>query len=318
VAALRAPFDPWPGFGPDLPSGRSGAAAGIPLGEPFRLASTAHGFACAAGAYPSRLRGVFLRQYSSSALLAQRCLARPRADGPGSNGALIDAIIPALDEERTIGVVVRSLPRPPLREIVVVDNGSRDATARVAAAAGARVVAEPRRGYGAACLRGIEALYADAEIVVFLDGDGADDPADLDDLLAPLLEGRADLVVGSRARGARETGALAPAQRIGNAIACAWLRARFGIAATDLGPFRAIRADALRRLGMRDRGYGWTLEMQLRAGRKGLRVVEVPVRYRRRAAGSSKVSGTVAGTLGAATKILGRLLLDSLRSAAKA
>lgn len=231
--------------------------------------------------------------------------------------ALIDAIIPALDEEAAIGGVVASIPRPPIREVIVVDNGSQDGTARAAADAGARVVSEPRRGYGAACLRGIEALSPDAEIVVFLDGDGSDDPADLEALLAPLLEDRADLVVGSRARGAKERGSLLPAQRFGNAIACAWLRARFGIPATDIGPFRAIRAGALRDLGMRDRGYGWTLEMQLRSGRRGLRIAEVPVRHRRRAAGRSKVSGTIRGTAGAAAKILGRLLLDSFRSAAK-
>ncbi|MCI0589323.1 MAG: glycosyltransferase family 2 protein [Planctomycetes bacterium] len=236
-----------------------------------------------------------------------------RADRRPRGG--IDVVIPALDEEGSIAAVVASIPRPPVREVIVVDNGSRDRTAEEARAAGARVVREPRRGYGAACLRGISALRPDAEVVAFLDGDGAVDPRDLSPLLAPILNGSADLSVGSRSRGIAEGGALAPLQRIGNAFASWWLRRRFGAPATDLGPFRAVRVDALRRLGMSDQGYGWTIEMQLKAARLGIPTAEVPVRCRRRRNGRSKVSGTFRGTVGAAAKILGLLLFHSFRSA---
>lgn len=228
--------------------------------------------------------------------------------------ARIDVVIPALDEVAAIGDVVRAVPHPPVRTIYVVDNGSRDETAERARAAGASVVVEPVRGYGAACMRGIAALPVDTDIVVFLDGDGSDDPAVLPRLVHPIIEGTADLVVGSRVRGEAERGSLAPAQRLGNAIATAWLRRRFGLAVTDLGPFRAIRADALRALAMADRTYGWTVEMQIKVARHQLRYSEIGVPYRRRT-GRSKVSGTLRGTLGAASKILGLLawydLVDS-------
>ncbi len=218
----------------------------------------------------------------------------------------VDVVIPALDEEAVIGEVVRAIPRPPVRGIYVVDNGSRDATARVAREAGAIVISEPRRGYGSACLAGIGALPADTEIVVFLDADGSDDPSELAALIQPIVRDRADLVIGSRALGTVERGALTPQQRIGNAIAAAWLRTRFGQPATDLGPFRAIRRSALAALGMVDTNYGWTIEMQIKAARAGLRYAEVPAAYRRRV-GESKVSGTVRGVLGASYKILGLL-----------
>ena len=218
----------------------------------------------------------------------------------------VDVIIPALDEERSVGAVVRAIPRPPVRDIYVVDNGSRDHTAEVARTAGAKVVTEPRRGYGSACQAGIAALPPDTDVLVFVDADGSDAVEELPALIAPVTEGRADLVVGSRALGEVERGALTPQQRVGNAIAARWLRQRFGLPATDLGPFRAIRRDALMALSMGDLTYGWTVEMQIKAARRGLRYVEVPVSYRRRI-GRSKISGTVRGVLGAGYKILGLL-----------
>jgi glycosyltransferase involved in cell wall biosynthesis len=192
-----------------------------------------------------------------------------------------------------------------IRRVVVVDNGSRDGTAQVARAAGAEVVAEPRRGYGAACLAGLAHLGAQPpDAVVFLDGDGSDDAGDLPSLLAPLAAGTADLVLGSRTAGTREPGALSPQQRFGNALATGLIHVLWRRRFTDLGPFRAIGYPALVALGMRDRDYGWTVEMQIKALRRGLRIVEVPVRYRRRRGGRSKVSRTLRGTVGAGWKIL--------------
>jgi glycosyltransferase involved in cell wall biosynthesis len=219
----------------------------------------------------------------------------------------IDVVIPALDEVASIAEVVRTIPRPPARRIVVVDNGSTDGTSEAARAAGAEIVLERRRGYGSACLAGLRALLPDTDIVVFLDADGSDDPALLPVLVRPIEEGRADLVVGARAARRAERGALTLPQRIGNALAASWLRARFGLAASDLGPFRAIRRTSLERLQLSDPGYGWTVEMQIAAARAGLRYLEVPVPYGRRRAGRSKISGTLRGALGAALKILGLL-----------
>lgn len=230
-------------------------------------------------------------------------------DAAGPPGApRIGVLIPAHNEARSIGPVLAEIPAGLAREIVVVDNASTDGTAAVARAAGATVVAEPRPGYGFACLAGL-AYYAaqpagqGPDILVFLDGDHSDYPADMPALLAPLLRGAADLVIGSRALGARERGALLPQQVFGNWLATRLLRLRFGGTHTDLGPFRAIRTAALERLKMQDTTYGWTVEMQIKAARLGLRVAEVPVRYRRRI-GTSKISGTVRGTLGAGYKIL--------------
>lgn len=231
--------------------------------------------------------------------------------GGVTTAAVVKVIIPVRNEREALPLVLAELPREQVAEVIVVDNGSTDGSAAVAAAAGARVVTEPRPGYGAACLRGIEAA-GDVGILVFLDGDHSDFPADLPQLLAPLAADRADLVVGSRMLLRESRRALLPQARWGNRLAVLLLRWLFGVRATDLGPFRAIRADALARLGMRDRDYGWTIEMQLRAHFAGLRVVEVPVRYRQRI-GTSKITGTVRGTLGAARKILGTIARYRLR-----
>lgn len=224
----------------------------------------------------------------------------------------VDVVVPALDEALSIASVVRAVPRPPVRAIYVVDNGSSDDTADRARAAGAEVVHEPRRGYGSACLAGIGALPRDTDVVVFLDADGSDNPSCLPRLLEPIARGEADLVVGSRALGEAERGALTLQQRFGNAVAAGWLRLRFGLAATDLGPLRAIRRSCLAELGMSDKSYGWTVEMQIKAAHRGLRYAEVPVPYRRRKAGTSKVARTVRGTLGATVKILGLLAWHDL------
>jgi glycosyltransferase involved in cell wall biosynthesis len=225
---------------------------------------------------------------------------------------IVDAIIPARDEEGALGGVLGEL-RGRVRRAIVVDNGSRDATAAVARAGGATVVAEPRRGYGAACLAGIAFLRAlpDGErpgAVLFLDGDGADDARQAGALIDPIARGAADLVIGSRTLGRRERGALTPQQRAGNAVATALIGALYRHRFTDLGPFRAIRFPSLIGLAMDDRDYGWTVEMQVKALKQGLRVAEVPVDYRRRRAGESKVSSTVAGTIGAGGKILYTIL----------
>ena len=220
----------------------------------------------------------------------------------------IAVLIPAHNEALSIALVLAELPVGLAQEVVVVDNASTDGTADAARAAGATVLHEARPGYGSACLAGL-AYYAAQPagqrpgILVFLDGDHSDYPEQLPDLLAPLLAGTADMVIGSRALGEREPGSLLPQQRFGNWLATRLLRLRYGGTHTDLGPFRAICTAALDRLNMADTTYGWTVEMQVKAARLGLRVVEVPVRYRRRI-GTSKVSGTVRGTLGAGYKIL--------------
>jgi glycosyltransferase involved in cell wall biosynthesis len=213
-------------------------------------------------------------------------------------------IIPALNEAAAIGPALESLRGLPLEQIIVADNGSTDGTAQVAASRGAQVVCESRRGYGSACLAGIRALAAGIEIVAFMDADGSDDPADLERLLAPIASGEADLVIGSRTLGRREPGSLAPAQEWGNRLATWLLRILHGVRHTDLGPFRAIRRQALARLAMRDPDFGWTIEMQIKAHRHALRVLEVPVNYRRRRLGQSKISGTLRGTILAGAKIL--------------
>lgn len=224
----------------------------------------------------------------------------------------IAVVIPALNEERSLPRVLADLPRPPVRRVVVADNGSSDGTARVAREGGAQVVPAPRRGYGSACLAGLDHLRRTGppEIVVFVDADGSDHPEELPSLVAPILSGEADLVVGSRILGNREPGALLPQARAGNLVACALIRLLYGHRFTDLGPFRAIRWDALERIGMSDPDFGWTAEMQVKALRHGLRCAEVPVSYRRRV-GVSKITGTVSGTVRAGYKILWTVLRHS-------
>ena len=220
----------------------------------------------------------------------------------------IVVIIPALDEERSLPKVLAEIPRDVVEEVFVVDNGSRDRTADVAREAGASVLFEPRAGYGQACLTGIAALkQAPPDVVVFIDGDYSDRAAEMVEVLAPILDGTADFVVGSRVLGRREPGALAPHARWGNWLATRMLHALYGYRFTDLGPFRAIRYDTLLALDMRDRDYGWTAEMQAKAARAGVRAVEVPVSYHRRI-GKSKITGTVKGTVLAGWKIITTIL----------
>ena len=216
-------------------------------------------------------------------------------------GRRIAVIIPARDEESAIARVIGDIPEW-VDETIVCDNGSRDATTERARAAGARTVAEPEPGYGAACLAGIAAMEP-ADIVVFLDGDYSDHPDEMAMLVDPIIAGEADMVIGSRATGVREAGSLTLQQRFGNWFATRLILLIWRVRYTDLGPFRAIRADALDQLQMADRNYGWTVEMQVRAAEEGLVALEVPVRYRQRI-GTSKVSGTIRGSVKAGTKIL--------------
>jgi glycosyltransferase involved in cell wall biosynthesis len=220
--------------------------------------------------------------------------------------ARIAVIIPAFNEERSIALVVGDIPRDVVNEIIVVNNGSTDRTAAMAERAGAIVLEEKARGYGNACLCGIACLTKESlrpDLVVFLDADYSDYPEEIPMIIKPLLTGTADLVIGSRATGAREAGSMAPQQVFGNWLATRLIRLFYGVKFTDLGPFRAIRYDALMSLGMCDRNYGWTVEMQVKAAKHKLRCLEVPVRYRRRI-GVSKVSGTIKGTLSAGYKII--------------
>jgi uncharacterized protein len=221
----------------------------------------------------------------------------------------IDVVIPALNEERSICEVLDAIPSW-VRRVVVVDNGSTDATALAARSRDAHVVHEPRRGYGAACLRGLAELN-DPDIVVFLDADRSDRPEEMNRLVQPIIDGAADLVIGSRVLGNAEPGSLTLPQRFGNRLASALIRRIWSVRCTDLGPFRAIRFDALKQLRMTDLDYGWTVQMQARAARFKLRTIEVPVSYRKRI-GVSKISGTVRGVIGAGTKILGTIACEAL------
>lgn len=215
----------------------------------------------------------------------------------------VAVIIPALDEEDAIVRVLGDIPDELSATVIVVDNGSTDRTAARARDCGATVVAEPRRGYGQACLAGLAALPEGVDIVVFLDGDYSDYPSEMSTLVEPIARDAADLVIGSRVLGETETGALLPQARVGNALATWLIRHLFGVKYTDLGPFRAVRLTALKKLHMADRNFGWTVEMQVKAARRGLRIAEVPVRYRRRI-GESKITGTFLGSVRAGYKIL--------------
>ena len=211
----------------------------------------------------------------------------------------IAAIIPALDEASSIGRVVEGLRRLPgvaLYGIFVVDNGSGDGTGEAAGRAGASILREERRGYGYACYAGLMATEG-ADVLVFLDGDGSDDPEDLARILGPLLSGEADLVVGSRSLGYREPGSMSPQQIFGNRLTALLIRLLYGVQVSDLGPFRAIRRDDLLALGMREMTYGWPVEMMVKAIRAGYRYREAPVRYRRRTGGASKVGGNLRASL---------------------
>lgn len=227
------------------------------------------------------------------------------------NTKSVAVVVPALDEEQAIGRVIADIPDF-VDDIVVADNGSTDATAAVARAAGARIVTERERGYGAACLAGIAALQV-ADIVVFLDGDYSDDPAQMALLVDPIADGTADLVIGSRTQSSQVRGALAHHQRFGNWLACLLIKQIWGVSYTDLGPFRAIDRRALERLGMSERTFGWTVEMQIKAARDGLRTLEVPVSYRPRI-GTSKISGTIRGSFNAGRAILGQIARAALRT----
>lgn len=220
----------------------------------------------------------------------------------------ISVVIPALNEEEPIAEVVRGCLATGLsNEIIVVDNGSTDRTAERATEAGARVVPAPR-GYGRACAAGVRALADDCEIVVFLDGDGSDCPELMDRLVRPIIDGEADFVIGSRTRGERERGSMNAQQVFAGHLAGWLIRPLYGVKYTDMCPFRAIRRRALDDLQMKEETYGWNLEMQMRAARAGLRILEVPVNHRCRAGGESKVSGTFRGTFVAGTRILATLL----------
>src|ERR1051325_907458 len=216
----------------------------------------------------------------------------------------VSVIIAALNEEAAIAGVINSVPKNVADEIVVVDNGSKDRTAEIASAAGARVVTEPVAGYGRAFRAGLRAISPECEIVVFLDGDGSDCPEMMDRLVTPIVEGRSDFVIGSRTRGNREAGSMNFHQVLAGYMIGFILRALYGVHSTDMGPFRAIRRETLDKLGLREKTYGWPLEMQMRAAQARVRTMEVPVDYRRRAGGHSKIAGTVRGSVLAATRIL--------------
>jgi glycosyltransferase involved in cell wall biosynthesis len=221
----------------------------------------------------------------------------------------IAAVVPALDEAASIGQVVQGLRKQtlvPLDRVIVVDNGSSDGTGEIARQAGASVVREERRGYGYACLAGVRAADA-ADVIVLLDGDAADDPRDLPQVLGPLLRDEADLVVGSRALGSREIGSMTPQQVMGNRLAAWIMGTMYKLRVTDLGPFRAIRRADLLALDMREMTYGWSVEMMVKAARAGYRYREVPVEYHRRI-GVSKVGGTLKGSLRAGWSILSTTL----------
>jgi glycosyltransferase involved in cell wall biosynthesis len=217
----------------------------------------------------------------------------------------VSVIIPALNEEEPIGGVIREILATNVSsEIIVVDNGSSDSTADRAREAGARIVSEPRRGYGRACQAGVDAVSSQSQVIVFLDGDGSDCPETMEALVQPVVDDRYDFVMGSRTRGRRETGSM-NFQQVAAGYLAGWLiRMIYGVKFTDMSPFRAIRPAVLKSLGMREETYGWNLEMQMRAAKAGLRILEIPVNHRCRTGGISKVSGTFRGTVVAGARII--------------
>jgi glycosyltransferase involved in cell wall biosynthesis len=219
---------------------------------------------------------------------------------------LVSVVIPALNEAESIAAVVREMPWGLIHECVVVDNGSTDATASEAEAAGARVIHQSQRGYGRACAAG--AAATNSEILVFMDGDGSDVPSDMHRLLEPIDAGECDFVIGSRLRGTREPGSMLISQIFAGWLAGLLLRLLYKVKYTDMGPFRAITREGLTRLNMREETYGWNLEMQMRAAQCGLRIREIPVNYRNRAGGVSKVAGSLSGSIRAAIRITQTLL----------
>jgi glycosyltransferase involved in cell wall biosynthesis len=221
---------------------------------------------------------------------------------------MISVVIPALNEEEPIAAVVRACLTTGLPgEVIVVDNGSTDRTAERAREAGARVVSEPTPGYGRACAAGIRALPNECDLIVFLDGDGSDCAELMAELVNPIRNGEQDFVIGSRTRGEREPGSMNFQQVFAGRVAGWLLRLLYGVPYSDMCPFRAIRRDALEKLGMKERTYGWNLEMQMRAARARLRILEVPVNHRCRTGGESKVSGTLRGTFVAGVRIMATL-----------
>jgi glycosyltransferase involved in cell wall biosynthesis len=220
----------------------------------------------------------------------------------------VSVVIPALNEAESIGPLVREMPWDLIRECIVVDNGSTDATASEATAAGARVVAASQRGYGRACAAGAAAADEESEILVFMDGDGSDVPAEMGLLLQPILAGECDFVIGSRMRGKREPGSMQASQIFAGWLAGVLLKILYRVSYTDMGPFRAITRESLTRLHMREETYGWNLEMQMRAAQSGLRIREIPTTCRKRTGGVSKVAGSLSGSVRAALRITQTLL----------
>ncbi len=242
------------------------------------------------------------------------------------NQTAVHVVIPALNEEASLPCVLQAIPDW-VDQVVVGDNGSTDRTAEVAVEGGAIVVSVPRRGYGSACLAALKAIQVGrrrscgdlidrtappTDIIVFLDADYSDHPEQMDRLVDPILAGDADMIIGSRVLGRRERGALTPQQRFGNALACTLIRWFWKVRHTDLGPFRAIRSDALQQLQMDDPNYGWTVQMQVRAAKLGIRANDVPVDYRKRI-GKSKISGTVRGVVAAGAKILCVIFKEAIK-----
>jgi glycosyltransferase involved in cell wall biosynthesis len=225
----------------------------------------------------------------------------------------VSVVIPALNEEEVIGRTVLAIPRAIASEVIVVDNGSTDRTAEEARKAGARVVVEPMRGYGRACLAGVRSVSADCEIIVLMDADLSDDPSEMPSLVSPIVEQGYDLVLGSRMMGHREKDSMTTAQVLGSRITSLMIKSLYGFRYTDMGPFRAISRPALESLDMRQPTYGWSIEMQVKAASRGLHIKEIPVSWRIRAGGQSKVAGTIRGSIKAGIRIVYTILSVAMR-----